>query len=64
MPKWNPFPDIPLINKLYIPWWQAGMAVAAMKTARSRRIVRFMDVEDIERCDFLKENGAMPRSGM
>jgi len=22
MPKWNPFPDIPLINKLYIPWWQ------------------------------------------
>jgi outer membrane protein assembly factor BamA len=22
MPKWNPFPDIPLVNKLYIPWWQ------------------------------------------
>ena len=22
MPKWNPFPDIPLINTLHIPWWQ------------------------------------------
>jgi hypothetical protein len=21
-PSWNPFPDIPLINKLPIPWWQ------------------------------------------
>lgn len=22
MPKWNPFPQIPLINTLHIPWWQ------------------------------------------
>ena len=22
MPKWNPLGDIPLINKLFIPWWQ------------------------------------------
>ena len=22
IPKWNPFPNIPLVNKLYIPWWQ------------------------------------------
>ena len=22
MPRWNPFPRIPLVNKLYIPWWQ------------------------------------------
>ncbi len=22
MPKWNPFPKIPLVNKLQIPWWQ------------------------------------------
>lgn len=22
MPNWNPFPEIPLINTLYIPWWQ------------------------------------------
>jgi len=22
MPRWNPFPNIPLVNKLYIPWWQ------------------------------------------
>ena len=22
MPKWNPLPDIPLINTLHIPWWQ------------------------------------------
>jgi len=22
MPNWNPFPDIPLINTLHIPWWQ------------------------------------------
>jgi hypothetical protein len=22
MPKWNPFPKIPTVNKLYIPWWQ------------------------------------------
>ena len=22
MPKWNPFPEIPLINTLFIPWWQ------------------------------------------
>ena len=21
-PRWNPMPEIPLINKLYIPWWQ------------------------------------------
>ena len=22
MPKWNPFPDIPFVNTLHIPWWQ------------------------------------------
>jgi len=22
MPHWNPLPDIPYINKLFIPWWQ------------------------------------------
>lgn len=22
MPKWNPFPKIPLVNVLHIPWWQ------------------------------------------
>ena len=22
MPKWNPFPEIPLIKTLHIPWWQ------------------------------------------
>jgi Omp85 superfamily domain len=22
MPRWNPFPQIPLINTLHIPWWQ------------------------------------------
>ena len=22
MPKWNPFPNIPYVNKLFIPWWQ------------------------------------------
>lgn len=22
MPRWNPFPDIPYVNKLFIPWWQ------------------------------------------
>lgn len=22
MPRWNPLPDIPYINKLFIPWWQ------------------------------------------
>lgn len=27
MPAWNPFPQIPLINKLRIPWWQlVGLA--------------------------------------
>jgi hypothetical protein len=22
IPRWNPMPDIPYINKLFIPWWQ------------------------------------------
>jgi hypothetical protein len=22
MSKWNPFPGIPIINNLHIPWWQ------------------------------------------
>ncbi len=22
IPKWNPFPNIPLVNTLHIPWWQ------------------------------------------
>jgi hypothetical protein len=29
VPSWNPWPEVPLINKLYIPWWQwVGFAEA------------------------------------
>ncbi len=33
IPKWNPFPKIPLINKLHIPWWQWAAFVEVGRVA-------------------------------
>ncbi len=33
VPNWNPFPSIPLINKLDIPWWQLAAFVEVGRVA-------------------------------
>ena len=49
IPRWNPFPNLPLLDKLHIPWWQVANIWRAW-TSRTRMVVaRTAPLDALER---------------